>query len=428
MNIPMRLVLCFSLMGVLSTVAEAAVRIKDITTVRGARGNQLYGVGLVVGLNQTGATFQSRATSQMAIDMLRKMGATTRIAFEELQDNVFRSNSISMVMVTAELPPFAREGSRLNVTVSVMDTATSLKGGTLLLTPMKGADGEVYAVAQGPVSLGGVNLSPFPQVSGQRNHPTSGRVVDGAIVEIEVLGEIEHRGRIQLLLRHPSYATAMKISDAINQTAGRAATNRTDPRAMPRNVADKRRQSELRLVARTRTGAKPSDLKPVAYPIDAGTVELVVPDRYRSQVVEFVSTIGTLQVVPDDPARVVINERTGTVVVGANVRIDAVAIAHGSLVIKPIQPQAPPVPGPGLSSLLGVQPRPQRPPAQQFQEQFLLPGQLPDGDKLNAVPQTYTVTELARALNALGATPKDLISIFQALKESGALHAELVIL
>ena len=414
-----RLAITFCLaMFALGANLDGAVRIKDLSSIKGARNNQLYGVGLVVGLDGTGARFQSLATQQMAIDMLRKMNVTSKINLQNLQDNVFRSNSISMVMVTAELTPFAREGSRLDVTVSVMDTATNLRGGTLLLTPLKAVDGETYAVAQGPITLGGVDLSVIGGIRGQRNHPTSGRVNNGAIVEQEALGEIVDRGRIHLLLKSPDYTTAEKIAKRINEQHAKG-------------LQSAAASSKVRAVTYQRT-RRATASSPIAFTVDAGTISIYVPETYRYRVAQLVGEIGQLEVTPDNLARVVINERTGTVIVGSNVKINSVAIAHGSLVIKPEDPPpAPPGPGPAAQQLLGAQaaaaPQAGNPFAG-FQDTFLQPGELPAGDKLNVIDKTFTVADLAQSLNALGVTPRDLISIFQALKEAGALHAELIIM
>lgn len=366
------------LLGIFVIVAAPSlgqgIRVKDISTVAGARDNQLYGMGLVVGLNRTGA--RSLATQQIAIDMLRKLGVTSKIARQTLEDNVFTSSSISSVMVTANLPPFARKGTRLDVTVSVLDDANSLQGGTLLFTPLEGADGEVYAVAQGSVSIGGMQGF-FPAPGQTQNHPTSGRIPSGAIVERQELGKILDNGFVRLLLHQPDYATARKIADAINKGFGCDAVT-----------------------------------------IDPSTIQVQVPWNLRSNPIRFISEVGLLEITPDSPARVVINERTGTVVVGNQVRISTVAIAHGNLVIEPATPAPAPAPAPGAAPafpLLG-------------QAAPLVPGQLPEGDKLNPVGKTVTVAELSRALNALGVTPKDLIAIFQALRESGALHAELAVM
>jgi flagellar P-ring protein precursor FlgI len=374
-----------------ATPGRADVRIKDITMVQGARGNQLYGTGLVFGLNGTGA--KSLATQQMAIDLLRKMEVTTKLQRQTQLDNVFKSTSISQVMVTTEIPAFSRKGSRLDVMVSMVDDGTSLEGGTLLLTPLRGADGEVYAVAQGNVSIGGFRVRNNAP-GGQTNHPTNARIPAGAIVEKEALGQINLGGVVRLLLRDADSTTAAVIVQAIN--------------------------------------AKFPDS---AMTVDPGTVQVRIPAKYLRAVSEFANELGQIRVMPDATARVVINERTGTVIVGHNVRISSVAIAHGSLVIKPNIAAAPggltPLPGDPSSLtdsvaprggqgdriddiLEALRPRPVQTPANQGPA------------SLREVEQTFTVAELARVLNALGVSPRDLIAIFQALKESGAMHAELV--
>ncbi|MBS0203080.1 MAG: flagellar basal body P-ring protein FlgI [Planctomycetes bacterium] len=370
---------------------RAEVRIKDITMVEGARSNQLYGVGLVFGLNGTGA--KSLATQQMAIDLLRKLEITTKLQRQTQLDNVFKSTSISQVMVTTEIAPFSRKGSRLDVVVSMVDDGTSLEGGTLLMTPLRGADGTVYAVAQGNISIGGFNVR-TNAAGGQMNHPTNARIPAGAIVEQEALGEINQGGVIRLLLREADESTAAVILKAVN-----------------------------------------ARFPDSAITVDPGTIQIRIPTKYHRSISDFSSEIGQIKVMPDAPARVVINERTGTVIVGHNVRISSVAIAHGSLVIKPNVAPAP-APG-GLTPLTGdptlsdaVPPAPGNPDRIDEILEALRPRpvQIPGAQgpaALLEVEQTFTVAELARVLNALGVSPRDLIAIFQALKESGAMHAEL---
>src|SRR5579875_3985024 len=262
--------------------AQAGARIKDITDLEGARNNQLYGFGLVVGLNGTGG--RSRFTQQVAVDMMKRLCVVSKIAFQHVTDNTFKSPNISAVMVTAEIGPFARIGSRLDVTVSILDDATSLQGGTLLFTPLKGADGVVYAVGQGPLSVGGFSFG-GAAASAQKNFVSVARIPGGAMVEHEARGEVMNKGRVHLLLKNADYATARSVAAVINQW-------------MPGH----------------------------ALPLDAGTIEVVVPPEFRSHAVAFLSDLGNLEVLTDAPARVVINERTGTVVAGENVKIATVAI------------------------------------------------------------------------------------------------------
>jgi len=364
---------------------RAEVRVKDITMIEGARSNPLYGLGLVIGLNGTGAS--SLATQQMAIDLLRKLETTTKLQRQTQLDNVYKSTSISMVMVTTEIPPFSRSGSRLDVVVSMFDDGTSLEGGTLLLTPLRGADGEVYAVAQGNISIGGFRVR--STAGGQVNHPTNGRIPQGAIVEREALGEIDRGGVLRLLLRDADPSTATQIVQGIN-----------------------------------------TRFPDCAVAIDPGTIQARIPNRYQRAASEFASEIGQIKVLPDTRARVIINERTGTVVVGHNVRISSVAIAHGSLVIKPNL-----APAPGVAALPGAPPplpgSNRMESADRIDEllEALKPAPTtpaPQGPAtLMEVEQTFTVADLARVLNALGVSPRDLIAIFQALERSGAMHAEL---
>src|SRR5579875_2967701 len=266
----------------LAAPAQAGARIKDITDLEGARNNQLYGFGLVVGLNGTGG--RSRFTQQVAVDMMKRLCVVSKIAFQHVTDNTFVSPNISAVMVTAEIGPFARIGSRLDVTVSILDDATSLQGGTLLFTPLHGADGVVYAIAQGPLSVGGFLFS-GAAASAQKNYVSVARIPGGALVEHEARGEVLCKGRVHLLLKNADYATARYVAAVINQW-------------MPGH----------------------------ALPLDAGTVEVMVPPEARSHTVSFLSDLGNLEVLTDAPARVVINERTGTVVAGENVKIATVAI------------------------------------------------------------------------------------------------------
>lgn len=351
--------------------APAEVRVKDITDVEGARNNQLYGFGLVTGLAGTGS--RSLFTQQVAVDMLQKLNVTTTIFSQQPSDNVIRSTTLSAVMVTAELGPFARPGQRLDVTVSSIDDATSLQGGTLILTPLRGADAEVYAVAQGQLSIGGFALS-GQAASVQKNHPTVGRIPGGAIVERECHGEVLCKGCARLLLKDPDFNTARLIAKAVNER-------------FPGSAAA----------------------------LDGGAVQIVLPPDRCPNPMGFLSEVGLLTVNPDVPARVVINERTGTIAVGHQVKISATAVAHGNLAVVTAENPIVSQPEPFTRGRTAVVPRTQLSVTEQKSQ-------------LIVVPQTLTVADLARALNALGVSPRDLISIFQALKEAGALHAELVIM
>lgn len=369
-----KLAIILALLAATAPAARAAgTRIKDITEFEGARPNQLTGIGLVVGLENTGG--RSLLTQQVAVDMLSRFRIHSLINSSNRLDPVYRAGSVSVVAVTAELGPFARRGSKTDVLVSVMDDALSLQGGTLIFTPLRGADDVVYAVAQGPLTLGGFQFtvpqgSATPLASAQKNHPTVGRVPGGAIVEREARGEIVCNGTVRLLLREPDYTTAR----AINAKFARSAV-----------------------------------------PLDAGTVQVFVPRERTVDLVCFAGEMGQLEVTPDVVAKVVINERTGTIVAGKDVQIDTVAVAHGNLAIltsdEPFASQPPPFSG-GTTAIL---PRPRI-------------GVTEQGGALRVLERSTTVADLARALNALGVTPRDMIAIFQVLKQAGALHAELVIM
>jgi len=366
-----RLVLALAAGLVVAAPAPSQVRIKDITEVAGARSNQLIGFGLVVGLDQTGS--RSTFTQQVAVDLLQRQGVATGIFSQLPAESVIRSTSISAVMVTAELGPFARKGSRIDVTVSTLDDARSLQGGTLLLTPLRGVDGEVYAVGQGALSIGGFSVT--AQASGvQKNHLNVGRVPNGGIVEKEAPGDVMPQGKAHLLLKEADFNTS-------------------------------------RLIAKTINDRFPG----VATPLDPGSVLLCpAPDPCRTPT-QFLAEVGLLEVRPDVPARVVINERTGTLVAGEHVTISTTAVAHGNLYIgvavNPVVSQPAPFSG-GQTAVV-----PQTTVAAAEERRRLI-----------VLPQSTTVAEVARALNALGVTPRDLIAIFQALKQAGALHAELIII
>lgn len=352
--------------------AAAQVRIKDITDIAGAQSNQLVGFGLVVGLDQTGS--RSTFTQQVAVDLLQRQGVTTGIFSQLPAESVIRSTSIAAVMVTAEIGPFARKsGSKVDVTVSTLDDSRSLQGGTLILTPLRGVDGEVYATAQGPLSIGGFSVTAF--ASGvQKNHLNVGRIPNGGNVVKEAPGEVVHQGRSQLLLKEPDFNTA-------------------------------------RLIAKTVNDRFPG----VAVPQDPGAVLLCIPPDLCRNATMFLAEVGLLDVRPDVPARVVINERTGTVVAGENVSISTTAVSHGNLYIGVASSTVISQPQPFAGGQTAVVPQATISAAEERR-------------RLIVVPQSATVAEVARALNALGVTPRDLIAIFQALKQAGALHAELVII
>ncbi len=344
------------------------VRLKDIVDVEGVRGNYLIGYGLVVGLKQTGDGDQTKFTVQSVVNMLQRFGITVP------KDQVKLKN-VAAVLVTAYLPAYVKPGQRIDVTVSTLGDAKSLQGGTLLMTPLKGPDGKVYAIAQGPVSIGGFAAG---GAGGgvQVNHPTVGRVPEGAIVEREVpMEDLNHLQKLTLSLRDGDFTTVSEVANLIN----------------------------LYLKGH------------YAVPRDLRTVEVKVPKSYQGKVVDLLAEIGNLEVTPDVPARVVIDERTGTVVMGENVRISKVAVAHGNLSVEIKETPQVFQPYPFSPGQTVVTPQTQVKAKEQKA-------------RIVVLEEGATLGELIRALNAVGATPRDLIAILQAIKAAGALHAELIII
>ncbi|MDC4226413.1 MAG: flagellar basal body P-ring protein FlgI [Candidatus Manganitrophus sp.] len=363
------LVLLIGIFFFVLPIDAEAVRIKDIAAVEGVRENSLIGYGLVIGLNGTGDKTGTTFTVQTLSSMLKKMGIA-------VEPSAVKVKNVAAVMVTAKLPPFVKTGSRIDVVVSSLGDATSLQGGTLLLTPLKGADQQVYAVAQGPISIGGF-IGGKEGDSVQKNHPTAGRVAEGAQVEKEVGFPFLHKERFNLLLRQQDFTTALRISQAINAQLGGES---------------------------------------VASAVDSGTITLQVPDFYKGRLVELLAAIESLEVTVDLPARVVVNERTGTIVMGDQVRISEVAVSHGNLTIRvktDFQVSQPPPFAPEGSETVVV---PQRQTEVQEEDAQIL------------MLRGATIGEVVRGLNAIGVTPRDLIAILQAIKAAGALQAELEIL
>jgi flagellar P-ring protein precursor FlgI len=347
-----------------------AVRIKDIADIKGVRQNQLVGYGLVVGLKGTGDSDDSLFTIQSLASLLEKMGVTVQT--EDIDD----VENVAAVMVTADLPPFAGLGSRIDVLVSSIGDAETLQGGTLLFTPLKGADGSVYAVAQGPVSTGGFAVSGNSGDQVQKNFPTVGRVVGGGLVEKEIHSNFNQKKSLTLALHDPDFTTASRVAQAIN-------------RAFYSQLA----QTE-----------------------NAGSIRVSVPENYLGNTVQFVTLVESLGVTPDMISKVVVNERTGTVIMGENVRIATIAIAHGNLSIQINESQNVSQPLPfSRGGQTVVTPE---------SDIVVQEGKNP----IFLVESGVSIGELVKALNALGVSPRDLIAIFQALKAAGALQAELEVI
>jgi flagellar P-ring protein precursor FlgI len=349
---------------------SAAVRIKDIADIKGVRQNQLVGYGLVVGLEGTGDSDSALFTIQSLASLLEKMGVT--VETKDIED----VENVAAVMVTADLPAFASLGSRLDVLVSSIGDAENLQGGTLLFTPLRAADSNVYAVAQGPVSTGGFAVSGNSGDQVQKNFPTVGRVVGGALVEKELHSNFNQKNALTLTLRDPDFTTASRVAQAINRAF----------------------YSQL---ARTE---------------NAGSIRVTVPENYLGNTVQFVTMIESLGVTPDTVSKVVVNERTGTVIMGENVRIATIAIAHGNLSIQINESQDVSQPLPFSSGGQTV--------VTPESEIVVQEGKNP----IFLVESGVSIGEVVKALNALGVSPRDLIAIFQALKAAGALQAELEII
>jgi flagellar P-ring protein precursor FlgI len=346
-------------------------RIKDLIDVEGARDNQLNGYGLVVGLAGTGDS-KIDSTLQSIANALKNYGVNVPM------DDI-KSGNVAAVMITADIPPFVKPGNRIDVTVSSIGDSKTLQGGVLLQVPLQGADKTVYAVAQGPIAVGGF-LGGQGGPGGatvQKNFPTVGTIPNGAIVEREIPTEVVRNGAMNLMLRDADFTSAARMAEAIN-------------RVFP-NTA----------VAR-----------------DAKTVNVLVPPDYKDYEVNFLATIGSIELEPDTAARVVINERTGVIVATSNVRVSKVAISHGSLTISVAstltasQPNAP---------LIG----------NAAGQTVVLPSTTTDVNEqkgsFQVVEESPTINDVAQALNALGVSTRDMMSIFQSMKRAGALQAELVL-
>ena len=346
-----------------------SARVKDLASVEGIRQNQLVGYGLVVGLNGTGDSLNnSPFTRQSLTAMLERLGVNTRGAN-------LRTANVAAVMVTANLPPFAQSGTRIDVTVSALGDAKNLQGGTLLVTPLLGATGDVYAVAQGSVAIAGFQAE-GAAASITRGVPTSGRIANGAIIEREVEFALKDAKTLRLSLRNPDMTTAQRMSSIINEFMGGAIAEATDP----------------------------------------STVVLSMPKDFKGSMSKMISEIELLQIIPDQIARVVIDERSGVIVMGSNVRVSTVAIAQGNLTIAVNEQPQVSQPNPLANGETVVVPQ----TTVQVDEQ--------GNRKLAILKEGIALSELVDGLNALGIGPRDMISILQAIKAAGALQAEIEVM
>lgn len=355
-------------MATLSSAAHADSRIKDIVSFEGVRENVLMGYGLVVGLNGTGDKLKNSAfTEQSLIAFLERQGVNTR-------GTELKTKNVAAVTVTAKLPPFARAGSRIDVTVSAMGDAKDLMGGTLLATPLYGADSEVYAVAQGSLTIGGFRAEGKASTI-TKGVPTTGFIASGAVVEKEIEFALNNMPSLKMALRNPDVTTAQSVANAVNSQIGPGVANVLDP----------------------------------------GTIQLTVPAIYQNNVTQLLADLEKLNVPTDQIARIVIDEASGTIVMGENVGIDTVAVAQGNLVVK-IE-EAP----------VASQPSPFAP---EGAETVVLPRTTvtvtEPGKGLAVMQKGATLKDLVAGLNALGVGPRDLITILQTIKAAGALQAEIV--
>ncbi|OEU76365.1 MAG: flagellar biosynthesis protein FlgA [Desulfuromonadales bacterium C00003107] len=355
------------ILQMLLPLSISAARIKDIAKIEGVRSNQLVGYGLVIGLNGTGDSNSTQFTVQSLVNMMERLGVTVNQADVKV-DNV------AAVIVTAKLPPFAKTGTTIDVLVSSIGDADSLVGGSLLMTPLKAPDGNIYAVAQGPLIVGSLAFG-GKAAKVQKNHPTVGRLPGGALVEREVPFTLSPDGQLRYQLSDPDFTTVSRIAAVINEHFNR----------------------------------------PLATPVDSASLNVDIPLPYRDRLVEFVAALERLPVQPDSTAKIVVNEKTGTIVMGEGVRIATVAVSHGNLnlVISESAMVSQPLPFSGGETVVTP-------------ETDIAASE--DDGELVVLQMGVSIGDVAQALNAIGATPRDLIAIFQAIKASGALHAELVVL
>jgi flagellar P-ring protein precursor FlgI len=355
-------ILCCAILAA-TVIPASAVRIKDIAAIKGVRSNQLLGYGLVVGLNGTGDKSGTAFTMQSLGNMIEHMGV-------HVNASSLKPKNIAAVMITAEMPAFSRIGSKMDIMVSSMGDAKSLVGGTLLMTPLRGVDGNVYALAQGAVAVGGAGGG-----GTTKNHLLVGRIAGGASIEKELANNFNDKEELLMSLFNPDFTTVSRIVKSINKKTK----------------------------------------KKVAQAVDSGALRITVPDSMKGRVSEFIASIEGLPITPDNTAKVVVNEKTGTVIIGENVSISTVAVSHGNLTItiqnKKDVSQPAPLSG-GETTVTNSR------TAEMTEEEA----------HVMVLPRGTTIKDLVKALNAIGVTPRDLISIFQTIKASGALQAELEII
>lgn len=346
----------------------AQVRVKDVARIEGVEETKLIGYGLVVGLDGTGDGSRTMFTVHSIVNMLRNLGIYVPNA-------KLRVKNVAAVMVTGNLPPFTKKGGHIDVTVSSIGDANSLEGGMLLMTPLQDENGDIYAMAQGALSVGGYSVAKAKSTVRKKNHPLSGEIPSGGIVKKEVMGNELDGRKVSVSLNAPDFTSAVEMAKAIN--------------------------SKLNIdSART---------------LDGATVEIPVPEQYRDDLMAFISAVELVEFLPSRSAKVIINEKTGTVVAGANVKIEEVAVSHGAITVT-VQ-----------KSTQVSQPQPFSQGTTQAVQtaQVSVEEEKPEMVVLN---KSANVGDLAKALNNIGVTPRDIICIFQAIKKAGALNADLVVM
>ena len=369
MRLPLMAAIAAILTALAGGVAEAASRIKDIVDIEGVRDNQLIGYGLVVGLDGSGDTLNNSPFTRQSLQaMFERLGVNVR-------DANMRTANTAAVMVTAHLPPFGTQGTRIDVSVSAVGDAKSLQGGQLLVTPLMGADGEIYAIAQGAIAISGF------QATGEaakitRGVPTQGRVPNGAVIEREIGFTLSERTSLRLALRNPDFTTARRIALAINDLYGTA----------------------------------------VAEPMDPATVAVALPPAFQGNIVDMLTDIEQLIIEPDLPAKVIVDEATGIIVMGQEVRVSTVAVAQGNLTVLVTENPLVSQPQPLADGTTVVVPRTQIDILNEEER------------RLAVIRSGVSLQELVDGLNALGLGPRDLISILQAIKAAGALQAEVEVM
>lgn len=346
----------------------SADRLRDVCDVLGARDNQLVGYGVVTGLNGTGDDISAPFAAQSLRALLRRLGV-------QIDNRQLRLRNVAAVVVIATIPPFSRNGSRLDVTVSALGNGRSLRGGVLIQTPLHGADRKTYAVAQGPLVLGGFSASGSTGTSITENTTNTARVPNGALVEREIPTRFVEAGKVTLALRSPDFGTASRVAESVNKALGEG----------------------------------------TAEPIDGGSVVVKIPDKHKGKSVQLIAELGNLEVDPSNNARVVINERTGTVVAGGEVRLSPVAIAQGGITISVQEQQA------------VVQPNAFGQGQTQRVNQTEVTAQEKVPPAMSYLAGATTLAELAQALSTFGVSPREMASILQALKTAGALRAEVIV-